>query len=215
MPNEGDTTTLPDARDGQEYSIAKIGSLYWMTKNLNLAGGTKLSHADTNVPEGYSTTTTGFTNGDTLPASSTSGFSDNATAYVYNSNSTTCGSNSPCYSYYSWRAATAGYNSSSSGPSVNYDICPSGWRLPTLADIKTLKGTYTTGATLTASPWLGVYSGDYNSSQFYLGGSYGYYWSSTAYDSNYAYYLYFVSSSAYVNNYNKYRGLAVRCIFKS
>ncbi|MBR0460855.1 hypothetical protein IJI91_02615, partial [Candidatus Saccharibacteria bacterium] len=61
-----------DAYKNVAYSTATIGSLCWMTRNLDLPGGTKLSHADTNVPEGYSTTTAGFTNGDTLPASSTS-----------------------------------------------------------------------------------------------------------------------------------------------
>ncbi|MBR0460748.1 DUF1566 domain-containing protein, partial [Candidatus Saccharibacteria bacterium] len=91
----------------------------------------------------------------------------------------------------------------------------SGWRLPTQAEFNTLKGTYTTGATLTASPWLGVYSGDYNSSQFYLGGSNGRYWSSTAYGSSIAYFLNFNSSSAVVGNDYKGVGFAVRCVFKS
>ena len=198
-----------------EYTTAEINGLCWMTRNLDLPGGTKLSHADTNVPEGYSTTTAGFTNGDTLPASSTSGFSSSTTAYVYNSNSTTCGNNSPCYSYYSWRAATAGYNSTSSSTPVNYDICPSGWRLPTSAELTTLKNSYSTGTALTGSPFLGVYAGVYYNSQFYDGGSYGYYWSSTANNSNNAYYLYFNSSSADVRNDYKNKGYSVRCVFKS
>ncbi len=204
-----------DAYKNVAYSTATIGSLCWMTRNLDLPGGTKLSHADTNVPEGYSTTTAGFTNGDTLPASSTSGFSSSTTAYVYNSNSTTCGNNSPCYSYYSWRAATAGYNSTSSSTPVNYDICPSGWRLPTQAELTTLKNSYSTGAALTGSPFLGVYAGIYYNSQFYDGGSYGYYWSSTAGNSYYAYRLYFDSSDAGVGVNYKVGGYSVRCVAQS
>ena len=107
-----------------------------MTTNLDLAGGTQLTHADTDIPEGYTINATGFTN-NTLPASATSGFSNDSTAYVYNSNSATCGENSPCYSYYSWIAATAGGKDAngtdvaSDGYNVPYSICPAGWRLPT------------------------------------------------------------------------------------
>lgn len=177
---DGQTGTLIDIRNGNKtYTVGKFLDKCWMTQNLDLPGGTTLSHADTNVPENYSTTTTGFVNGNTLPASSTSGFSSNTTAYVYNSGSTTCGSNSPCYSYYSWLAATAGYNPESG--EATGDICPSGWHLPTQAEFDTLRSTYTTGATLTASPFLGVYDGNYYSSSFSYGGSSGYYWSSTAY----------------------------------
>ena len=204
---------MVDTRDGNTYTTATIVGLCWMTKNLDLPGGTTLSSDDTNVPDDYSTTTTGFTNGNTLPASSTSGFSSSTTAYVYNSGSTTCDSGSPCYSYYSWRAATAGYTASSG--SVSYDICPKGWRLPTSAEFTTLKNTYTTGATLTASPFLGVYAGVYGNSQFSNGGSRGHYWSSTDSDSYDAYRLTFNSSSASVNYTNEYNGYSIRCVAKS
>ena len=139
-PNTGDTTTLPDARDGQEYTIAKLADgKYWMTTNLNLAGGTTLNASDSNVPSD---------NYYTLPASTTissgtavqSGqFLSDTTAYVFNTgnNTTTCNSSTPCNSYYSWLAATAGgKNSSGSSVTTNgynaaYSICPKGWRLPT------------------------------------------------------------------------------------
>ena len=142
--------------------------------------------------------------------SSTSGFSSNTAQNVYNSNSTTCANNTPCYSYYTYAAATAGTNPSSGA--ATSDICPSGWRLPTQAEFNTLKSTYTTGATLTASPFLGVYGGYYSNSSFYNGGSSGYYWSSTANYSSYAYSLYFYSSYAAVNYDYKYNGASVRCV---
>ena len=140
MPNTGDTTTLPDARDGQEYTIAKLADgKYWMTTNLNLAGGTTLNASDSNVPSD---------NYYTLPASTTissgtavqSGqFSSDTTAFVFNTgnNTTTCNSSTPCNSYYSWLAATAGGKDSSGnavstdGYNAAYSICPKGWRLPT------------------------------------------------------------------------------------
>ena len=107
------------------------------------------------------------------------------------------------------------YNATSSGTSVNYDICPKGWRLPTQAEFTTLKNSYTTGTTLTASPFRGVYSGYYSNGSFYLGGSRGYYWSSTAGDNGFAYDLDYNSSSADVYNGYKSRGYNIRCVAKS
>ena len=209
---EGQQYTLTDSRDSKSYTVAKIGNNVWMTKNLDLAGGTTLTAADSNVSAGCNL---GGTNNCTLPASSTSGFSDNATAYVYNSNSTTCASNSPCYSYYSYVAATAGTNPEDFDEEATSDICPKGWRLPTRAEFNTLASTYTTGATLTAAPFYGVYAGSYSNSSFYDGGSYGLYWSSNAGNAWNACYLYFGSSSSATTSYvSKLRGYSVRCVAK-
>ena len=59
-----------------------------------------------------------------------------------------------------------------------------------------------------------VYSGYVSGSSVSNRGSYGYYWSSSANDSNYAYYLYFYSSLVLpgTNNYSKYSGRMVRCV---
>ena len=126
----GQVYSLKDSRDEQSYNVAKLADgKCWMTTNLNLAGGTVLSSDKSDVPS---------TNYYTLPASSTSGFSDNTVAYVYNSgNATSYCSSSGCYSYYSWLAATAGGKDSSgnavstNGYNAAYSICPKGWRLPT------------------------------------------------------------------------------------
>ena len=192
---------MTDSRSGNKtYTVAKIGDLIWMTRNLDLPGGTTLTSADSNVTSNY-----------TLPASSTSGFDDDSTAYVYNSNSTTCGNNQPCYSYYSYVAATAGTNPSSYENAIS-DICPKGWRLPTLAEYNTLRSTYTDGLTLRASPFYGVYAGYYDNSSFYDGGSGGDYWSSTANNASGAYRLNFYSSNANTNFYDKRRGYSIRCV---
>ncbi len=208
LPNVGNTFVAYDKRDNQSYKIAKLADgKYWMTSNLDLPGGTTLSQSDSNLND----PTTSYT----LRASSTSGFDDYTTGWVFNSGRTTCSSDSStgsCYSYYSYSAATAGTNPSSGAASS--DICPYGWRLPTLAEYNTLVSSYTTSATLTASPFYGVYSGYYYFGSFYNGGSFGYYWSSTAYDSNGAYNLYFDSSSASIYNGSKGGGFAVRCVAK-
>ena len=204
---EGDTRELVDSRDNKPYSVAKINDLVWMTKNLDLAGGTTLTAADSNIASGCNLGTTC-----TLPASSTEGFSDDSTAYVYNSGSTTCGKNSPCYSYYSYAAATAGTGATLESGEAPSDICPKGWRLPTSIESETLIETYDTGAKLVASPFLGVYAGYYEKSSLYVGGSGGFYWSSTASSSTNAYRFDFTSSYVGVNNGRKRYGWSVRCV---
>ena len=208
---EGTSYPLKDSRDNQEYTVAKLfdGNI-WMTKNLNLAGGTKLYSDTSNVPDGYPSS--GNNPYYTLPTSSTSGFSNDSTAYVYNSGSTTCASNNPCYSYYSYLAATAGTNPSSGD--ATSDICPAGWRLPTKSEYETLLGTYDTAAKLTASPFLGVYSGRYDNSSFARGGNTGLYWSSTANSSTIAYRFHFDSSSTSISDGNKRIGFSARCILQ-
>ncbi|MBQ6375649.1 hypothetical protein IJJ37_01845 [Candidatus Saccharibacteria bacterium] len=145
LPNVGDTVTLYDKRDSRAYTVAKLAdNKYWMVDNLNLAGGTKLDSAGSNVPAGYTQSepyytlpdSTAISSGTSVPSDQ---FSDDAGEYVFNTgnNTTTCNSSTPCNSYYSWLVATAG-GKNSSGTSVTddgynaaYSICPKGWRLPT------------------------------------------------------------------------------------
>ena len=65
---EGTSYTIKDSRDEQDYTVAKLfdGNI-WMTKNLDLAGGTTLTPDKSNVTSNY-----------TLPASSLSGWGDSA-----------------------------------------------------------------------------------------------------------------------------------------
>ena len=155
LPNKGDTATVYDSRDEQAYTIAKLeDGKYWMIENLNLAGGTALSADNTDVTSEYISGFTGSAdestsprlvksgNAITLPASDTVGFRNDSSAFVYNSgNKTNCGAsgqNTPCYSYYSWIAATLGGMQSdgstaqtTGGYNAAASICPKGWRLPT------------------------------------------------------------------------------------
>jgi len=146
-------TTVVDARDEKEYIIARLADgKCWMTSNLNLAGGTKLYSDDSNVPSGYPKS--GGTGYYTLPTSSSTGFSDDTVAYVYNtgletSNQSDCTSTQACNSYYSWLAATAGNqtNVSSDGGKAPYSVCPKGWKLPsaTTDGVSRDSGGYTGG----------------------------------------------------------------------
>ncbi|MBR2839730.1 hypothetical protein IKE82_00135 [Candidatus Saccharibacteria bacterium] len=135
--------TLKDSRDNQDYTIAKLkdGNI-WMTKNLNIAGGTTLTCDTTDCDGGYTLPSNqGWqSTAGQLPASTTEGFSTDNYAYVYNSgnptDSVSCGAsgqNTPCYSYYSWDVATLGSGRSITTQNTDapYSICPKGWRLPT------------------------------------------------------------------------------------
>ncbi|MBQ3445176.1 hypothetical protein IJG29_00355, partial [Candidatus Saccharibacteria bacterium] len=130
----GQTITLVDNRDNQEYTVAKLpDGKVWMTKNLNLAGGTALTSDNTNMAAGYvMPTSVGFQDGNKLPESSMQGFDNNDRAFVYNSGGEDCESETGCYSYYSWHAATLGSVAVDDGwKTAPYDICPKGWRMPT------------------------------------------------------------------------------------
>jgi uncharacterized protein (TIGR02145 family) len=207
LANVGDSITLCDIRDTQTYTVAKIADgKVWMTKNLDLAGGTTLSSADTNISGSY-----------TLPNSSVIGFVDDYTAYVYNSGSTTCSSTRACYSYYSYPAATAGVNPSSGNASG--DICPAGWRLPTSNEYATLFSHYQNGNLLNATPWTGVYNGMFSSggTSFFYGGTQGWYWSSTAENAVNADYIHYYNTGTFIvkdDLSGKSIGAAVRCILK-
>ena len=245
-------TTVRDTRDNEEYLVQRLADgNCWMLKNLNLAGGTALSATDTDVDSSYisSFTTSGnlTKTGDTivLPTSSTSGFDTNNNSYVYNSgNKTNCGAsdqNTPCYSYYSWDAATLGSGRTieTDNTDAPYSICPKGWRLPTAYSISAANWQTTSdfyilahqygldSTTITLESDDGFYTqagpgtvpnfllaGYYYDGSFYGGGSGGYFWSATSYSStDNARYLGFSSSN--VNSaysYNRSYGRSVRCL---
>ena len=209
---------LTDARDGQVYGTTKLVGLCWMTKNLNLAGGTTVTPSLSHVTSNY-----------TLPASSITGFNDlnggTYKAFVYNSGNTNCNNNTQtlgCYSYYSFVAATAGTGgqdlaSQTDAPS---DICPAGWRLPKIDEFTALQDSWNTGPNGTNceiydsyldAPFYGVHGGQiYNGTR---SGNNAYLWSSTTLWEHSAYRFNFATCVS--NTYNtdrKYYGDSVRCV---
>ena len=176
--------TLIDKRDNQSYTVAKISGKYWMTKNLNIAGGTTLNSTTTNMTSGTYT----------LPQSSLKGFKSstedgrNWLPYVYNSNSTNCSSSSGCYSYYSYAAAALGMPTAAG--EVTNDICPKNWKLPSSSDINALISDYGGAGELGNSPFNGVYADEFYTTRtcgyydnedacHWSNSDTGYYWSST------------------------------------
>ncbi len=134
---------------------------------------------------------------------------------------------------YNWQAAmnsaNAVYNTNGNpsgnvngnSPTQHRGICPEGWHLPSGgstgefqqlftalgSDVsKIYPGTSTDG-------WLGVLGGYGYGSSVNSAGSNAYYWSSTYYNTNYAYTLYFNSGGVWPQDFNyKYYGQAVRCV---
>lgn len=191
-----------DNRDGTEraYTTATINNLCWMTTNLALGKSTttQLTSATTNVSSSYN-----------LPASSTTGFSTNTGEYIYNSGSTNCGNGSPCYGYYSWKAAVAGTNGEN-------DICPKKWHLPTQTEFNALKNSYSSTSSILASPFLGVYAGYYTNRGLNSGGTAGRYWSSDKRNNASSYSLQFSTSlNPTVTNGTSSNGFSIRCVMTS
>ncbi len=134
--------------------------------------------------------------------------------------------------YYNWYSATAGHgkygSSYGSGYTAPGDICPAGWHLPAggsaTAEFGALDvsmgGTGATQSTAEASNRWRSYPNNFVSSGNMYGssvsnrGSDGYYWSSSANGSGYAYLLGFSSSSVNpgTNGGTKYNGRMVRCV---
>ena len=184
--------TVVDSRDNNSYTVRYINGACWMTQNLRLAGGTKLTTSDSNVTRDY-----------TLPTTQLAGNS-----YSYTAPQTTISSNTSYGGYYNYCAASAGtVCSSSSAQNASQDICPKGWRLPTLNEMS--------GITSYTSAFSPVYSGYYNNGSLYDTGSYGYWWSATAYSSTNQYYLNYNGGSLNTNVSYKYYGFSVRCIRSS
>jgi hypothetical protein len=87
-------------------------------------------------------------------------------------------------------------------------LCPSPWRVPTQTDLEALVGA-TEPSTLVSAWGLGGTAGGSSVGNV---GSIGYYWSSTEYDTSYAYYMLFNTSNADTSIAGKGNGFQVRCV---
>lgn len=206
----GETRNLMDVRDNQTYSIAKLAdNKCWMTKNLNIAGGTVLTPANSNVSSNY-----------TLPRSTNRFSSDNNTEALFNTNGTNCSSSVGCYSYYTYPAVTAGTGKTSftSGDAPS-DICPKGWRLPNVGEFNTLISHYNTATKMTAAPFNAVYAGimwgTASNPGVYNSGTEFSYWASTTDGADYGFGLYNSSNNQVITSHSS-KGVAMtaRCVKK-
>ena len=200
---DGETATLTDTRDNNTYTVAKINGDCWMTQNLRLSGGRTLTPADSNVTSNWE-----FPN-NSLRSGGTNYIGDSYTeaGFVISDN--------PLYAteyggYYNYCAASAGSVCKQTEMDATQSICPAGWTLPTLDQFSSI-----TSYTSAFSP---VYSGNYSSGSLYGTSSrgYGLWWSATADDNDFQYFLgYSNSGSLYTSGLYKYYGYSVRCVRSS
>ena len=123
---------------------------------------------------------------------------------------------------YQYTAATAGTGGSlDSYDDATGSICPKGWTLPSdrnsdyprLTGIYRISGYPTDATAITQAPLYFSPVGYVTSGSLSFAGGRGYYWSSTADSSDFAYYLYFYSSGVSRSDYDgRYDGRSVRCL---
>ena len=207
--------TMTDSRDGQIYKTVTIGTQTWMAENLN--------YAYTDVPCNYI------------------GYTSDSTSWCYDNDPANC---TKYGRLYTWAAAMdsvgtwsnngkgCGYGSTCSPTLPVRGICPEGWHLPTKSEFETLftavGGQSTAGKVLKSQTgWYGSGNGTnafgfsalpagnrFNDGSFYSDGNYAYFWSSTEYNSYFAYYipLHYSYDNAYLRTNDKYLGFSVRCV---
>ncbi|MBR3270041.1 InlB B-repeat-containing protein [Candidatus Saccharibacteria bacterium] len=235
--NVGDVTALRDMRDNEVYTVAKLGDGHcWMTENLRLNPSTAtISKSNTNSPtDDFVLRAPSSSTTSTMCNSNNSSCTDNI---IFNSNNTnrnlvanynTNGSAFSWYSYgvdYNWYTATAGNGTySTQGNSVQGDICPAGWHLPTgnkNGDFAILNrdinnNSSSKDANFRKYPNNFLWSGDYNTNATSGRGMQGRYWSATPDSETTAYRLGNSATTLTIaNTYNKWAAFTVRCIVKA
>ena len=115
---EESADSFTDARDGNTYKIVKIGNQVWMAENLKYLPSVVGPSTGSNTTPYY---------------------------YVYGYNGTSVTSAKSTSNYktygvlYNWPAAMNGARSSTANPSGVQGICPTGWHLPSDAELKQLE----------------------------------------------------------------------------
>ena len=207
---------LKDSRDGQIYTVQRLADgNCWMMNNLNLgyiALTNDLTSSNTNISS-------------TVSAATFNGWRGTASTTVYTVGRYLIQNGSDPVSkidygvLYNYHAASAGtVTGNSYSGSVQYDICPAGWRMPTggsSGEISTLysNSNYGTYDIMRASIGEGGLAFTLQEDNNY----YGYYWTSTRNSSTNMYYVKlddFSKSVTYANNY-RYSNYSVRCILKN
>ncbi|WP_290740742.1 fibrobacter succinogenes major paralogous domain-containing protein [Fibrobacter sp. UBA3718] len=211
--------TLTDTRDGQTYKTVTIGDQVWMAENLN--------YAYTGVPYNYS----GYTSDSTSWCYKNE--PENCAKYgrLY-----TWAAAMDSVGTWTTNGKGCGYGSECSPTGTIRGICPEGWHLPDTTEWNTLfsavGGSFTAGTALKSTSGWNEDEGEsgngtdsfgfsalpagyrYNGGDYDNEGYDAYFWSSTEYNSNYAYYmlLYYNYDYAALYDGNKNYGFSVRCL---
>ena len=208
--------TLLDDRDGQTYRTVKIGGQVWMAENLNYRYLGPTATLDSSS----------FCYGDDSANCTKYG-----RLYLWSAAMDSAG-------VIKGNTANGCGNASKCTPSGNVrGVCPQGWHLPSRDEwevlFTTVGGWPTAGAKLKSTYGWNDYYGDRGNGDDAFGfsalsaghrdndgdygseGYYAYFWSSTEYDGDGAYYMYtnFSKDSAYYqSDIEKYEGFSVRCL---
>ena len=209
------TYELIDTRDNKTYQIAKMkdGNI-WMAENLDLGRTTlttDLTSENSNLAEtvtaetfnGWKVTrgSSSYTKGEFILNSGSDPISGTSYGILYNYYAMTGGTSTTSTSYYS-----------------GYDICPSGWRLPTYTnDYEFLINSYNSDSSSLLNSVLNdgaafARAGDFEVYYPTQMGSSGYYWT-TDYVNGYRTFFISERSNSYSNR-RKYAGASVRCLVK-
>ena len=197
------TGTLTDSRDdGKTYTVGVVTSSnrssatrkLWMTQNLSIGCTTgeaisqkTLTSANSNVSADYTTP-------------STSGHSN-----TYTDSKIVCSNDANKGAWYNYVAATAGTinTNGDNTTEASSSICPSGWKLPSHADISDAASNW--------DAFRPVTGGYYDSGTLHNTG-HGYWWSTDAAGGTNRFYLEYSGSYLYTTYNSRYLGFYVRCV---
>lgn len=127
-----DSGTLKDNRDGQGYTVKKFGDKYWLLDNL------KLDITESGILNGLNPSNTNAD--DASLASLKSGnikWGNNEPGFYNQAKANADNKNTKIGVYYNYCAASAGsycYDENVGSGNAQYDLCPSGWSMPTGGD---------------------------------------------------------------------------------
>ena len=220
-----------DKRDNEEYRVAKLkdGNI-WMLDNLRLDPTTvsletlkgQTNATDESLAYLKNTITSNWTSetGDSYEApyiytglkniaGSTSFYDDNGTII------TTAGKKGVYYNYCAASAGSYCYDSETNPGDASYDVCPSGWRLPTSAEFTAARSAYTSGFTAYNMAMNIFTTGSFSEGTIYNDSS-AYFWTSTS-GSMYSpkYMTVLDMQDAWMFCTNRDYGYSIRCVLKS
>ena len=188
-------TPLVDSRTGVSYLTVTIGNKCYMEQNLYLPTNLTLTKDDTNITrDTWTTPTASLTAGDSFTeARMVAGTHTNNT---YNATG----------GWYNYCAASAGNVCSETQANASEDICPAGWRLPTMDEISIIRY-------VDYSNW-NFYAGYYYNGSLRSASSVSDWWSATANSDTFQWHLHYYTGGMSVMSYYKYAGNFVRCVRK-
>ncbi|MBR3269956.1 hypothetical protein IKG07_01770, partial [Candidatus Saccharibacteria bacterium] len=219
---DGTTKTLTDSRDGQSYTVKKMGGNLWMIDDLRF--GINENNPNTTRLELHSVDSDVTTDRVLENVYDLATYGSSNCYGTYPSNPTGAGYTTPCMHskdttsgtlgvWYNYAAATVGTvmnaaNATNTTESTE-SVCPKGWGLPSYTQTQAIAGQLST--------FVPAYDGYYSSGTMTYNAAYGFWWTTTAYNNSMRYYLraYLAGNQlASFENGSRHFGFQIRCIAK-